>query len=178
MSQFFWAQPPCDAIYYQLCTGLNPYTIQEHTVLCSKQKQMAQQFMLCSPECRVQLKKSVSVRAKNKNGLFEGFLWPQNLQDFKLFTKLSVIIQVIIITWSYSVPTQFLILMAKSNSDRRRTLLQYGWNLSMFPAARANPYCRHVCVQKQKYTNTKTVWVCLCPSPYLRETLKYYMIIA
>ena len=27
MSQFFWAQPPCDAIYYQLCTGLNPYTI-------------------------------------------------------------------------------------------------------------------------------------------------------
>ena len=28
MSQFFWAQPPCDAIYYQLCTGLNPYTIR------------------------------------------------------------------------------------------------------------------------------------------------------
>ena len=27
MSQFFWAQPPCDAIYYQLCTGLNPCTI-------------------------------------------------------------------------------------------------------------------------------------------------------
>ena len=33
MSQFFWAQPPCDAIYYQLCTGLNPYTITDRLCL-------------------------------------------------------------------------------------------------------------------------------------------------
>ena len=29
--------------------------------------------------------------------------------------------------------------------------------------------------KKQKYTNAKTVWVCLRPSPYLRKTLKGWL---
>ena len=41
----------------------------------------------------------------------------------------------------------------------------------------ANPYCRRICVQKQKhkYTNTKALWVCLRPSPQLRKTLKGWL---
>ena len=43
--------------------------------------------------------------------------------------------------------------------------------------AEANPYCRRICVQKQKhkYTNTKALWVCLRPSPQLRKTLKGWL---
>ena len=116
---------------------------------------------------------------KIKKGLFEGFLWPQNLQDFKLFTKLSVIIQVIIITGYYLVSIRFLILMAWDNcvSYSTRPSTPIGNHLSDFlsPPFKIRPQGHYIPSQGPEKVIEKIlkIWPCKWQHQSSREILAH-----